>query len=82
MNNLEKNDLLIRLDERSAHMEETLEKILEQARITNGRLKKAEEDVAGLKEWRAESRGQWKATSIIGAIVAAIVGWVVSMFSK
>lgn len=82
MNNLEKNDLLVRLDERSEHMAETLEKILEQARLTNGRLKKAEDDVASLKEWRAESRGHWKATSIIGAIVAAVVGWVVSVFTK
>ena len=44
------------------------EHILVQTTITNGRVTK-------LEDWRAESRGNWKAASIIGSVIGAIIGY-------
>lgn len=80
MNNLDVKELLGRLDERSIHMEEKIDTILNHLEKLNGRVGKTEEQIGNLKEWRAESRGHWKAASVIGSGIGGVVGFIISHF--
>lgn len=82
MNPLEIQDLLSRLDERSMNMDEKTDRILEQVVKTNGRVTASENKIQELEKWRAESRGHWKATSIIGSVIGAIAGLIAAILFR
>lgn len=66
MNENEKTELLIRMDERLKNMQVVQESILDQCTKTNGR-------VTSLETWRTEKAGNWQATVVIAGLAGSIV---------
>ena len=70
---MEDEKLLARLDERSRHIDEKIDMILEQTTKTNGNVQKHDERLTKLETWQAVIGGQktivfW----VVGAIGTAV----------
>lgn len=74
---MEHAELLARLDERSRHIDEKVDAILEQTLKTNGRMTAAEKDISEIKTWREVLRGQWRVVVIVSTGVGAGVGFLI-----
>jgi hypothetical protein len=70
------------LDARFGHLTTKVEEVIALQKIANGRTTKNEESIHDLNEWRAESRGHWKAASVIGSLIGAIVGYILVVIFK
>lgn len=69
----ERNELLIRMDERLMQMARTQEDILRETKTTNGR-------VTALEKWKSKISGGMIAISIISTLIGAIVSIVIDKF--
>jgi hypothetical protein len=72
MNLKERNDLLIRMDERLTQMAKTQEQILIQTKETNGRVTK-------LENWKSRLVGGWIVAGIISTLFGAIITTVINL---
>jgi len=70
------------LDARFENINQKIDQVIHLQKIANGRTTKNEENINDLKQWRAESRGHWKAASIIGSIIGAVIGVVSAYILK
>ena len=70
----ERNELLIRMDERLRQMRETQEEILKETKATNGR-------VRSLEVWKATIIASVKTTGAIYGIIGSIIGIVAGIVS-
>jgi len=70
------------LDARFTNLTEKVDQVIGLQKIANGRTTKNEEEINKLKEWRAESRGHWKASTIIGSILGFVVSVIISYIFK
>ena len=78
---MEQNDILLaRLDERYKALDNKLDSILEQVIKTNGRVNGHDDKIHELFNWKSEVKGNWKATTAIGAIVGATVSTIIGIF--
>lgn len=65
----------INVQEKINALKQDTQDILVQTTITNGRVTK-------LENWRAESRGYWKAASVIGAAIGSLIGFALTLWFK
>lgn len=63
------------LDAKFLNIEGKLDNVIKLQTIANGRVTK-------LENWRASSQGVWKATSIIGSIIGALLGLLITTWFK
>lgn len=61
------------LDARFTNLTDKVDQVIDLQKIANGRTTKNENEINELKQWRAESRGHWKASTIIGSIVGFLI---------
>jgi len=59
-----------------------LNQVIDLQKIANGRTTKNENEINDLKQWRAESRGHWKAASVIGSAIGALIGLALTAWLK
>lgn len=74
------NQLLHRLDERSKHMEDKIDKILEQTIKTNGKVALHEAEINKLKTWKEVREGQGKILYWVGGAVLAALGFLIKHY--
>jgi hypothetical protein len=70
------------LDARFGHLTTKVEEVISLQKIANGRTTKNENSIHDLNEWRAESRGHWKAASVIGSAIGALLGLALTAWLK
>ena len=70
------------LDARFGHLTTKVEEVIALQKIANGRTTKNENSINDLNEWRAESRGHWKAASVIGSAIGALLGLALTAWLK
>lgn len=64
------------------NIEDKVDHVIKLQQIANGRTSKNEDRLDKLENWRAESHGHWKATTIIGSIIGAIIGLVTAILFR
>lgn len=72
--------LLARLDERGKHMEEKIDRILEQTTKTNGTVTQHGIEINSLKTWKEVREGQGKVLYWVGGVLLAVLGFLVKHF--
>jgi hypothetical protein len=70
------------LDSRFENLTEKVQEVIALQKIANGRTTKNENSINDLNEWRAESRGHWKAASVIGSAIGALLGLALTAWLK
>lgn len=62
------------LEAQFKNIEDKVDHVIRLQQIANGRTTKNEERIGKLEGFWAESRGHWKAASVIGSIIGASLG--------
>lgn len=87
-------ELLLRLDEQLKSQGKVLDQILQQAKLTNGRvgaletkpvIVNSEEVMKDLKvfgEWRNQIKGQWRLASVIAIALSSLISSMLTYFLK
>lgn len=87
-------ELLLRLDEQLKHNTKVLEQILQQAKLTNGRVGALEtkpvivnsdevmKDLKVFGEWRNQIKGQWRLASVIAIALSSLISSLLTYFLK
>lgn len=87
-------ELLLRLDEQLKSQGKVLDQILQQAKLTNGRvgaletkpvIVNSEEVMKDLKvfgEWRNQIKGQWRLASVIAIALSSLISSLLTYFLK
>lgn len=70
------------LEAKFQNLHDKVDQVITLQKIANGRTTKNEENINELKQWRAESRGHWKAASVIGSAIGALLGFFLTMWLK
>lgn len=70
------------LDARFTNLTDKVDQVIDLQKIANGRTTKNENEINELKQWRAESRGHWKAASVIGSAIGALLGFALTLWLK
>ena len=70
------------LDARFTNLTDKIDQVIRLQIIANGRTTKNENEINELKQWRAEIRGHWKAASVIGSAIGALIGLALTAWLK
>jgi len=70
------------LDERFSHIEQKLDQVYTQTKLTNGRVNDLEDDVKKLNTHQAKDEGMWKAYGRLATIGGGVIGGVIAWLSN